>query len=288
MIKSFIKLLIFTSITLSFAFFMGCVTISSTRPNTINRNYLGYEAFAKRNRLIADELSKLPEIQDGVSAEESKVVEKLIIIYDKNPESFDKTFNQFYQIGIPEVRQYCSPLQAFFWLIEDNKIEQAMNLFDKYDLNYLLMLAWQNKERKRWESFYDVTERLNAPELVHYYVKNNFTYTRGPINGVWENAPNTFMRKNGHCIAYARFGDYCLSKAGYKTFIRSVDFPGKPCCSDHTAAGIILKNGSYLLVVDSSGDSMTEHKNVEFLDLQIAHGSRIIGRMWGHKWGNDW
>jgi len=31
--------------------------------------------------------------------------------------------DKMYQVGIPEVRKYCSPLQALFWLACENRIQ---------------------------------------------------------------------------------------------------------------------------------------------------------------------
>lgn len=404
---------------------------------------------SKKNTLLAKELGKLPEMHNEIAPEKVSALEQIVDLYNADPAVFNNAFEQMYKVGKPDVRRYCSPLQALFWLIEDGRINEptswksehiavkilkekkewrereagklydscldnelkrkidkvkeespnmawfyiielakehpeaftykfsqdsfkefqekkrlkeddqislARYILENYSLERLLDLAWifenteneyiarwgwlekeakklenscldneikkkiaklkgenpsateytidlakkypnafgyklsednfkevQSRHKKRWRGFNTVVDRLNAPELVHNYVKFNFTYIRGPINGYWEEAYATFQRKNGHCIAYANFGEYCLKKAGYKTFVRSVDFPGQPCCSDHTASGIILDDGSYLLVVDSGGYSITKHNNVESLDLQIAHGSQIVGRMWGHK-----
>jgi hypothetical protein len=82
--------------------------------------------------LLAQEIGKLPEIQDGISDSEAIALEKLCDLYMKNPENFNKTFEKMYQVGKPEVRRYCSPLQAVYWLIMDGKTD-AINIHN-YDL----------------------------------------------------------------------------------------------------------------------------------------------------------
>jgi hypothetical protein len=47
------------------------------------------------------------------------------------------------KIGIPEVRKYCSPLQALFWLAEDNELGEYDKLISEYSLRRLLGKAWK-------------------------------------------------------------------------------------------------------------------------------------------------
>jgi len=171
-----------------------------------------------------------------------------------------------------------------YWLIEgDNPFENYRGL-----VAYVAPILdfFEGTEKDNFEY---IMSWLNDPYLVNYYLHANFRGFRGgTIDGYWETAKPTFERKGGHCIAWARTGVYPLKKAGFKTFIRSVDFPGEPCCSDHTGSGIITERGSYLLVVDSAGREVSEHFSVKSLDYQLAHGHKIIGAMWGHKNKPNW
>lgn len=207
--------------------------------------------------------------------------------------------------------RYSPSLQAFLWLIVDGKFDadsferdyarsltllaEKMGRDELFWLGcrtnypnsfYFTFAVWGDMEGPRWKDFGSVVDRLNAPELVHHYVNinSNFIYERGRNQIPSE----TFRFKTGQCISAAVFGEYCLKMAGYKAFIRSVNWPGDPYTTDHTGSGIVLEDGSYLLVIDfgPSGNRMSgPHKEVSDLDLQIAHGHRIIGRMWGHKDG---
>ena len=47
-----------------------------------------------------------------------------------------------YKVGKPEVRKYCSPLQAIFWLSEDGHYEEMNKIIDTYSLKQLISKAW--------------------------------------------------------------------------------------------------------------------------------------------------
>jgi hypothetical protein len=79
----------------------------------------------KRNRLLADELAKLPEIRRFQSASASLALENLVAIYGFDPGRFDRMFEVLYPVGLPAYRKYCSPLQAVFWMIQDTHLPDA-------------------------------------------------------------------------------------------------------------------------------------------------------------------
>ena len=92
---------------------------------------------------MAIELGKLPELQDGISFQEKQALEILHRKYVDDTDSFDRAFEEMYKIGLPDVRRYCSPLQALFWLAEDNELRSDSNLFVNYSLEHLLAKAWK-------------------------------------------------------------------------------------------------------------------------------------------------
>ncbi|MGQ9722795.1 MAG: hypothetical protein ACUVXA_15915 [Candidatus Jordarchaeum sp.] len=47
---------------------------------------------------------------------------------------------ELYQEGYPEIRKYCSPLQAIFWLAENGVLDAS--LLDNFSLEKLLKKAW--------------------------------------------------------------------------------------------------------------------------------------------------
>jgi len=278
-------------------------------------------------------------------------LEQIVDLYNQIPTEFNDAFSKMHQIGKPEVRKYCSPLEALFWIVEDEKLEDLHSLIHNYSLHELLHEAWGiapgknkytfdlskqqlkgiidslgeresiiyegnmkphiikrvmlirynenshrfpkesreliNRSRKvskdymRWKDFNIVVDRLNAPYLVHYYIKHSFEYRHGRNKTPYW----TFKCKGGQCISVANFGVYLLKRAGYNTFVRSVDFAGFPRGSDHTGSGIITEDGKYLLVVNFGlyGNWMSGPHDLNYLDFRLAHGREIIDRRWGHK-----
>ena len=77
--KSPILRLILWSLTMgvSIAGLIGC---TSTKPNTPYPGPYpsGFNELAQKNSLLAHELSKLPEFQDGISDTEASAVEKIV------------------------------------------------------------------------------------------------------------------------------------------------------------------------------------------------------------------
>lgn len=125
------------------ALLAGCAPIGLTKPNQV---YQGpypakFYELREKNQLLAKELGKLPELQDGISEAEASVLEDIADIYNEDPTVFDKAFEKMYKVGIPEVRKYCSPLQALFWVAQQN-IEKLKQQLEYYDTKTLIGMAW--------------------------------------------------------------------------------------------------------------------------------------------------
>jgi hypothetical protein len=100
---------------------------------------------SEKNELLAIELGKLPDLQDGISASEVAALRGLVKVYDRDADAFDNAFRQMYQIGKPEVRKFCSPLQALFWLAQKD-IEETRKQLEYFQLNSLLDASWDFQE----------------------------------------------------------------------------------------------------------------------------------------------
>jgi len=245
--------------TLNVIIFVGCSSFDPTKPN---RSYHGpypstFNDIAVKNLLLAKELGKIPEIQDGISDNDTMVLEEIVKLYRANPKAFDKTFEQMYQVGIPEVRKYCSPLQAVYWLIEDGKTDNVS--IHNYSLINLLNNAWwstgfgYNDPKGRWKNFRDVTDRLNSPVLLDFYERRNFSYVS--FNGyklVHGGPPPTiiFKKEKGSCSFFTSFSVYCLRRAGYqaeaitvKSSYSGADF--------HRVCEFIDKDGKFYIMDNS-------------------------------------
>jgi hypothetical protein len=135
----------------------GCTSFGTTKPNApFTGTYPDkFNQLSYKNQLLAKEIGKLPELRDGISDSESRALSRLCVIYEENSKAFDDAFIKMFKIGKPEVRKYCSPLQALYWLIVDGKYDEAKLIIDDYDLGSLLTKAWYSdknnyKIKSRW------------------------------------------------------------------------------------------------------------------------------------------
>lgn len=234
---------------------VGCTT--STKPNT---PYSGlypaaFNHLAKKNPLLAKELGKIPEIQDGISEIDAMALERISIFYNQNQKHFNSAFERMNDVGYTNVRKFCTPLQALYWLALDDELKQIG--ISNYTLIGLLNLAWYKSGFEydgtgRWDDFSDVTERLNSPELVDYYVSRNFTYKRIRLRSLddYRNPYIIFTTKYGQCWLYTAFSTYCFKRAGYQAHAITV-FHGISPKPNHVACEYIDKDGKEY-VLDNS------------------------------------
>lgn len=278
-------------------------TVIPTKPNPM----LGgpypspLSALLQKNPTVARELLRIPELQDGISPAEVTAIEAIYALYERDETAFDRAFREMMSTGLPNVRRYCTPLQALFWLALEGKITEGTNPLVDYSLRHLLDKAWtfsrerditvaeilqiiegmKNEEKRkehqqnvknfnlarvkgmlvleyrnrpqifsreaaeiikaamhpsvdpRWKSFQEVTERLNAPELIDYYERRRFQYEYW-WNIRFYSAQNpdpryAFMHNRGDCVYITSFTVYCLKTAGFKAWekrmpSRSVQF----------------------------------------------------------------
>jgi hypothetical protein len=78
-----------------------------------------------------------------------------------------------------------------------------------------------NKIRNRWKEFKVAVNRLNTPELLDYYEKNNFSYEYYDSGKNYRTASTPrkiFNLRRGNCDAYTTFTTHVLRKAGYKAW----------------------------------------------------------------------
>jgi hypothetical protein len=171
---------------------------------------------------LEQEIARLPEMN---ASPNPKIAETLLALSKNYPDAFEKMLST----GLPDHRKYCTPLQAVYWLLEDNREERANQILADYDLKKLLSFTWLSNKylqehpehqatfHKRWDDFDTVVDRLNSPELIDYYEKRYFSYSHY-LSG---KAPPTliFTTKTGNCDAYSAFTLHCLGKAGYNAWM---------------------------------------------------------------------
>ncbi len=180
----------------------GCASFDRTRPNTsifsadgspLDDNAASaarlLTAIAERNALLFEELGKLPELQDSIDDRELAALKRLSMLYGENTTRFDLVFSQMYRIGKPEVRKYCTPLQALFWLLEDGQLQLARRIVTHYSLEYLLCVSWP------------------TPNLY------NISWPSGKIKKAAKGCESTGSKINPYILARSLdFADYYLLK----------------------------------------------------------------------------
>jgi len=262
---------------------IGCTT--PTKPNTpYSGSYPApFHNLANQNSLLAHELSKIPEIQDGISEMDVMALELISMLYSQNQKLFSSAFERMYDVGYKDVRQYCSPLQAMYWLALDDKLKQ-IDISD-YTLIGLLNKAWympgfEYDGTGRWDDFYDVTERLNSPELVDYYVSRNFSYKKIRLTSLndYKNPYIIFKKKQGECWLYTSFCTYCLRKAGYQAHAITVfhDLRTRP---SHVTCEYIDKDGKEYILDNSltaRGVGYGIYKKEVYLNIYPYYGKGYL------------
>jgi hypothetical protein len=271
------------SITLFFILVLGCS--ASTKPN-LPYSGLYPEAFsnlADKNPLLAQELGKIPEIQNGISEKDSIALERICMLYNQNQKDFDSAFERMYDVGYQNKRKYCSPLQALYWLSLDDKLKP--NDISNYTLTGILNKAWYEPGFEydgtgRWDGFSDVTDRLNSAELVDYYVCRNFAYKKIKLKSLddYTQPHNIFRKKQGECWLYTSFCVYCLKKAGYEAHPITVYHANSPK-PNHVACEYIDKDGKEY-ILDSTLDVYTHisgiYEKKVYLDIRPYYGKGYL------------
>ena len=152
------------------AFVLACHSHLPTKPNPVHTGYAGYAELSSSNLLLAKELGKLPELEDGISPVEVAALKEVLRLYEMDPQTFDTAFQQMYKVGLPEVRKYCSPLQALFWLAKDGKSKELNSIVKEYSLYNLLSLSWSFGAKINGKVLSLSEEQIQ--EITHYLSEN--------------------------------------------------------------------------------------------------------------------
>ena len=140
------------------------------------------------------------------------------------------------------------------------------------------------KQKNRWDDFVDVVDRINSPELIHYYIMSEYSYGFE----TYRDPELIFQTKSGTPDSIARFGEFLLKKAGYKTFIRRVDVHGSMCAKKHTGSGVVLADGRFLLVIDfPKGKSIVGPFDGVTLDQVLSQDHCLYPHEWFYKIPDD-
>ena len=127
----------------------------------------------------------------------------------KNEQDRKEYFELFKRVGDAKFLEYLS-----------DDLNKKQKLFSKEARSIIKRIIKETNKGYRWKDFDTVVERLNAPELVDYYINDNITYKYA--KGSTNSPEYVFSKRLGDCDDLAGFGDRPLSKAGYNTFGRRV------------------------------------------------------------------
>jgi len=196
--------------------------------------------------IIALELGRIPEFEGVIGEAQILALDRFLSLIE-NAKTEEKTnINKLLQVGKPEFRRYCTPIQAIFWLLERHEDEYQNVLMQP--LESLLSESWDFTEKSRWSSYKIITNRLNAPELISFYSKWNFSYVRQGQRQI--TARYIFFSKKGCCQDYTAFAVHCLQNAGYVAKAIIVKSPtGHP--KGHVVCEFKGKDGKEYILDDS-------------------------------------
>ncbi len=262
---------------------------SCAKPNKPNVPVTGpineLEYITGNNTELANEIKKLPEIQDGIDLDDRAGLNTLSSFYKENEAAFNIAFSEMKNVGLPDYRKYCSPLQAIFWLAMRDQLSAMEESINPFNLEYLLDRAWvyapvfgsassskiidscndpemreklrkrvnenpelaseiiinevttspekfadwaiqlveRNYKKHKWSNFDEVLDRLNSPELVHYYVLNQITYQYYWYIKDYKyysgDARYVFNNKKGECMYISEFIAKALRTNGYRAWM---------------------------------------------------------------------
>jgi len=176
------------------------------------------------DNVLAMEIGKLPEFQGQITDLQVRSLSRFLDLLIASSPQEKSNLNKLLELGKPNFRRYCSPLQSIFWLLEKEDYNQKENPFS-YSLNTLLKKSWNFSETNRWDDYGVVTDRLNAPELVDYYELRQFNYYHNSTPGYIGNSYLLFKTNKGECRDVTAFTVYCLNKGGYKAREHKVQSP---------------------------------------------------------------
>jgi hypothetical protein len=211
-----VKKIIFPSCAIIVLLFSCSLVPSPTHPNASSIEWLEnselkdlFLQLGSMDPNLALEVGRLPEFQEKTGESQILALSRFINLLSNASEMEKANLAKFLEIGRPNVRKYCTPLQAIFWILE-KKVDQ--NILS-YSLVELLDKAWDFAD-SRWEDFDTVTDRLCAPRLVNYYEKKRFRY--GLRSEHYGDPKWLFQTNVGMCDEITLFTIICLRKGGYQ------------------------------------------------------------------------
>lgn len=267
-------------------FLMACVPITETTKPSFQ---IGEKAerdltdLSKVNPILADELRKLPELKKGLDGKGILAVNRIVTYYtqSQNPEEVKQIFDRILSIGKKERRKFSAPLQALFWLAEENEIPLNQNplklysseryrVFNKHlgedeEVITFVYNVWRRSfHTDKWKDPNEIIDRLNSPHLFDLFFRDNIAYDHQKSKrasfdrGYYENwgsylqsAKVTIQSRKGTCQDAANLADEILSKVGYDVRPLQVKFRRPtPTGSNRHWIGVLKEGGLFYKIAD--------------------------------------
>lgn len=276
-------------------FLMTCASITETKkpekhPDIIQPTQFKEEVerelsqLSKTNPVLAEELRKLPELKKGLNEKGVLALNRVVTFYVRstNPE-VKQTFDRILSIGKKERRKFSAPLQALFWVAEEQEIslnENPLKIFhkekyrgfnrnigeDEEVISFVYNIWRKTYHTDKWKDPNEVMDRLNSPHLFDLFFRDNIAYDfdksamkRGDRNyyqnwgSYLQSAKLTIKKRKGTCDDAANLADEILTKAGYNVKPLQVKFrrPSHDGSNRHWVA-VLREGGLFYKIADDS------------------------------------
>ncbi len=236
----------------------------------------------KINPILTEELRKLPELKRGLNEKGLVALKRIVSYYTQSPRP-DETkglFDRILSIGKKERRKFSAPLQALFWLAEEQELPLNENLLkiqskekyrtfnknlgeDEEVITFVYNIWRKTYVTDKWENANEIIDRLNSPHLFDIFFRDNIAYDfvkrdmqiadrRYHENwGSWlQSAKVTIKRRKGTCQDAANLADEILSKAGYDVKPLQVKFKIPFRGSNRHWVGVLKEGGLFYKIAD--------------------------------------
>ena len=199
------------------------------------------------NPALADELRRLPELRRGLDEKGTQALHRIVTFYtqSQNPEEVKQIFDRILSIGKKERRKFSAPLQALFWLAEENEIplnknpltlpsKERYRTFNKHlgedeEVIQFVYNVWKKTyNTDKWKDPNEIMDRLNSPHLFDLFFRDNIAYDFAKLLASlndrrfienWgtylQSAKLTIKRRKCICLDAANMATEILRRAGY-------------------------------------------------------------------------
>lgn len=209
----------------------------------------------------ATELRRIPEVKQAMNDGNASITRSVMrivrsILVTDEPTITERNLGLMLGEGIPEKREYCTPLQALVWFYMGNVSDGFNPLQDlAFSLNSFVSYVWRYSSTsdywrsEKWKDFSEVVDRLNSPGLLGMYMQANFMYD-GTVHD-WRSPEVTFKMKRGHCGDQSGFATWALARNGYKAYTFWVKW-GSGWFDQHTVTLFEDTDGS-IYILENTG-----------------------------------